>query len=70
MWRLLYPMVFTCYGVYANTGIVLYQNVSSAYAAADASCFKYGTTANVTFNIQCDLSLIGTLATSSNIPNF
>lgn len=61
---------FTCYAVYANTGLVFFQNVSSAYAAAKASAFAFGVTANITWNIQCDISLIGTLATSSNIPNF
>jgi len=61
---------FTCYAVYANTGLIFYQNVSAAYAATEASSFIYGVTASITMQIQVSISLVGTLNTSSNVPNF
>ncbi len=61
---------FTCYAVFANNGLVFYQNVSSAFAAAEASSFIFGVTGNITYQLQISISLVGMLSTSSNVPNF
>jgi len=59
----------TIYAVVDNTGVVmLCENPTQAFAGT--STLVYGITATVTYNLQCWMSLIGTINAANVTPNY
>jgi len=59
---------FTCYAVYDGTGLRAFGTCTAAYAGNPDIAFA--TTATITYNLQCWLSLVGTISAQSFLPSF
>jgi hypothetical protein len=58
----------TLYAVYNGLNYVFFSNPEAAYTSFTS--IRYGTTANLTVNFQCWISLIGTIGSTNFNPNF
>jgi hypothetical protein len=69
-WALTLQDGFTCYAVYygANT-FVFYSTINEAFSGGGGE-IQYGLTATITFNLQCWISLVGSISSTNLIPNF
>jgi hypothetical protein len=65
-----YAVAFATAASGGNPIYCFYPNPETAYTALVSDAMNFGLGAAITFNLQCWLSLIGTVAQASNNPNF